>query len=309
MTKFFTVIALLAVATSLPAEENDALNSAIAEAIAEQTMPFRLQVNCANAESRRSLVLYDGVVGAWNGERQVRLPASQREEMLRMLLDADFAAFDERYGEQKRADKQEAPLRVSCRISLTINYIEKTSVQLLNGEQSSKLLGLAAGLLDLVEPLAANGETTSSLTEALVKIEDGVIEGQLLALRLLRLPATGERGYIVRIDGGQLTRQPYSPGDLVGELESQPLEECDMQALVKALNEARVWDLPLNLRHNEPVEFEIGVLDVRHTVLARSSFRNVDPDAKARLVGLVEQIEQLPLGCTPSATTGAVRRP
>lgn len=288
-------MASLFLATSLAAAGSDALNNAIEIAVDDPNTPFQLDVYCTDIQNRRSLTVFQGTVGVWNGERQVRLHADDRRALLQLLLDSGFADFEERYGEQRKADKQEAPLRATCRVSIAIAGHEKTSVQLLDGEQSPDLLGLAAALLDRIEPRGADGIVATSLEDGLVNLASGALAPELLELRLLRLPEDSRvaTGFILRVRGGKISRQPYAPGDLVGEIDTRPLDACMARELVSALNNARVWDLPRNLRHEGTAELELAVLGSRYSVSARSSFRNADADTQLRFERMVERIESL----------------
>jgi len=275
------------------------LNDVIESAVNDPNTSFQLDVYCTDVQSRRSLTIFHGTVGVWNGERQVRLHADDRRALLQLLHDAGFASFEARYGGQKKADKQEAPLRVTCRVYLELAGREKTSIQLLEGEQSSELIGLAGGLLDVVEPRAANGVVAATLDDGLAKIADGVLAPEIIELRLLQLPkdTTARPGSILRIRGGNISRQPYAPGKLVGEVDSSPLDACVTREVVAALIDARAWDLPRNLRREGTTELDVGVLGSRVSVLARSSFRNAEADAQARFERMIDRLEGLQAEC------------
>lgn len=285
-------MASLILATNLAAADSDALHVAIESAVNDPNTPFQLDVFCSDVQSHRSLTVFRGTVGVWNGERQVRLQADVRRALLQLLLDTGFASFEARYGGQKKADKQEAPLRVTCRVSIAIAGIDKMSIQLLDGDQSPELLGLAAALLDQIEPRAANGITVTSLEDGLAKLSSGALAPVLLELRLLRLPEDRDAasGLILRIRGGELSRQPYAPGDFVGDIDTRPIDDCVVRDFVDSLKDARVWDLPRNLRHEGTAELEVAVLGSRYSVSARPSFRSADADEQARFERMVERL-------------------
>ncbi len=290
---------LLAFAACHATAESNALQAVIRGAIDDPDTPFQLEVFCTDEQSRRSLVVFRGAIGVWNDERQVRLLADDRRALLQLLLDAGFTEFEARYGEQEKAEKQEGPVRIICQVSIAIAGREKASVQLLDGEQSPDLLGLAAALLDRIEPRAAGGMAATGLEDGLMKLSDGALAPELLELRLLRLfdDETPASGYIVRIRGGKISRQPYVPGDRVGDVDSRPLDGCAVRGLIDALADARVWDLPRNLRHGGFAELEVAVLGSRHIVSARSGFRSADAETQGRFGQMLERIECFSAEC------------
>ncbi len=290
---------LFAFAACHATAESDALQAVIRGAIDDPDTPFQLDVFCTDVQSRRSLVVFRGAIAVWNGERQVRLIADDRRALLQLLLDAGFADFEARYGKLEKADKQEAPLRITCRIGIAIAGREKASLQLHDGEQSPDLLGLAAALLDRIEPRAADGIAVTSLEDGLFNLSEGTLAPELLDLRLLRLPddESATSGYILRVRGGEISRQPYAPGDFVGDVDSRPLDGCAVPELINALADARVWDLPRNLRHEETAELEIAVLGSRHVVSARSGFRSADAETLGRFEQMLERIESFSAEC------------
>ena len=286
------------------------MRGAIQGAIKDPDTPFQLEVFCTDVQSRRSLVVFRGTIGVWNGERQVRLDAGDRRALLQLLLDADFAGFEARYGGQNKADKQEAPLRAACRVRIAVAGIEKESTQMLDGEQSPELLGLATALLDLVEPRAIDGIAASNLENGLANLASRALAPELLELRLLRLyeDKSDPTGFILRIRGGQFSHQPYVPGELVGDIDSRPLDSCVLHQLVSALMEAQVWNVPRNLNYKGTTELEVAVLGFHYSVSARSSFRSADTAVQSRFQRLIDRIERI-VACVNEVscckTTGA----
>ena len=295
------LLTFLVLATSLPvsvaaASDASALAASIEAELAAAATSFRLDVDCTDADAHRSLKVFKGTVAIWNRDRQILLSQEDSAELLGMLLDADFASFDARYGGRQKSDKEEAPLRVSCRIYLRLRDLEKSSVQLLDGEQSDALLGLAGQLLDRVEKHAEHGITASSLQDGLVKLANEVLAPEVLSLRLLWLPADGDdrSGYIFRVEGGDVSRQSYVPGESIGTEEKKRLKSCEAGKLIRVLNETRVWDLPTNVRQAGSTELDISVLGRRKSVIGRSSFRATDDEARAAFAALLEGLKALP---------------
>jgi len=292
-------ITLLVIAACHAKAESDALHTVIDSAVDDPNTPFQLDVFCTDAQSKRVLTVFRGAIAVWNEKRQVTLQAHERRALLQLLLGAGFADFQDRYGGQRKDDKQEAPLRIICSVSIKIAGYEKASVQLFDGEQSPDLLGLANALLDSIEPRAADGVVAQSLEEGLLKLADGEIAPEVLELRVLRLPEdrTVANGYILRIKGGEISRQPYAPGEFVGDIDAGPIDDCGMSELVAALNSGRIWATPRNLRFDGIAELDVAVLGSRYSVSARSSFLSAEADTQARFERMIERLERLPSEC------------
>ncbi len=113
--------------------------------------PYFLQVNCTDQKGIRSFELFPVAPRSGNRRSQIMLPPSARSNLLETLADRNFTGFESRYGGREQPAKSAAPARVTCRIRIEIQNLEKSSVQMTGGEQSAQLLNLAAELLDHAE--------------------------------------------------------------------------------------------------------------------------------------------------------------
>lgn len=287
------------------ADQAPALTRAIQAAQDDPDIPFHLEVDCTDDEASRSLKVFRGEIAVWNRERQITLDSGKRRVLLELLFDARFPDFGARYGGRPKADKEEAALRVSCRIHLSVGGLQKTSVQLFEGEQSAELLGLAGKLLDRIAPHAADGVGASDLEDGLAKLANGALAPELLEFRLLWLPRDTETqaGFILRVQGGDISRQAYAPGRLVEAPDRQRIASCQMSEMLAALMVAKVWNLPVNLQREGLTELEVAVLGHRKTVIARSSFRSGGNDAQTGFEVLMAQLELQPAGCVAPRTS------
>lgn len=276
--------------------ERDPLTAALEAARQNPQAPFELRVDCTDEEGRRSLRVIRGSVAVWGNERQLRLTDNERDRLLDTLLDADFAEFDARYGETRKAEKQEAPLRVSCRVLVALEGLEKSSVQIMDGKQSEKLLGLAQSLLDLIEPRAAAGIAADSVEDGLAKLASGTLAPEVLELRMVTLPDAGTdaAGSILRIEGGRISRQAYTPGRTVGDVRSSELSPADFCLVLDALQDAAFQELPINLAADSFTEIELGILGRRKTVVARSTFRPAAAGQQAAFTDMLALLGTLP---------------
>ena len=96
------------------------------------------------------------------------------------------------------------------------------------------------------------------------------------------LPAgdSSNSGSILRVIGGQISRQAYTPGQAIAEQISEPLEQEQYTKLLAALNNAQLPGLPGNLWSDDQVELEVQVLAFKKVVLARR-FTRFDAVAQA----------------------------
>jgi hypothetical protein len=249
-----------------------AITASIEQARQDPVAPFQLTVNCTDQKGIRALELFASGAAIWNRKSQIRVPDSIRSALLGSLLEAGFAGFARQYGGQKKADKAEAaPLKVTCRIALQLDDLEKSSVQAAYGEQNAALLSLAATLLDQVEDLSANGVAAKNLQDGIAKLSKAELAPEALRVRMLRLPAESSKsgGFILRAESGRLSRQAYSPGESVASPVWSQFEPEQFDSMIKAINSANFDTLPINLPGSGHVEIEIQVLQHRKTVTSR----------------------------------------
>ena len=146
---FLCAFLLLCCASCAVASDDDVsapnrLATSLQHALEIPETPYHLQVNCTDNKGNRSFELFSGGVTVWNRRSQIILPETSRSKLLTTLIERDFAGFDEIYGGQERPEKSAAPARISCRVWLEIENLEKSSVQMAGGDQSAKLSDLAA---------------------------------------------------------------------------------------------------------------------------------------------------------------------
>jgi hypothetical protein len=283
----FIGVALLMAATPGAAVGDEAAESGEIAAALEaardaETPRFHLIVHRTDRSGQRSLEVFPSGVGIWNGRAQISLPPEARASLLEILRGRGFAAMAPSFGGKVPPSLEQAALRVTCRVALEIGGLEKTSVQLADGEQSAELAALADDLLDRAEPLAAEGVTAESLDDALAKVASGVLAAEVLRLRLMWLPAAGD-GEILTMRNGRESRRLYDPGRRIGEAKETELSGERVATVAKALLDCDVSTLPVNLWSGDHVELEVGALGHRTTVIAREFSRLAgDPPGEAR---------------------------
>lgn len=315
MTMRFAGLSTLLVAVALAAptplqagsdsapEPAEALAHAIAAARDDAAAGFKLRVeSTGEATGFRSLEVFLSGVAIFNGRIQVKLSAEVRGALLGTLLEQGFPRFEAKYGGRPRPQREGAALRVIRRVTFEIGELSKSSVQLDTGERSAELRKLAEDLLDLVAPLVKKGVTADDLADGLGKLASGALAPETMSLRFVELPPGNEPGSILRMAGGTLTRQDYSPGRVVGDPEALPLGQERFTTMVTAIRTAQLEKLPVNLWSLSHFELEVQVLEHRKTVVARS-FSRLSPDENSkeqqRFEQLVKKLRALESSPTP----------
>jgi hypothetical protein len=260
--------------------DSEGLAAALQRAAAVQGSPFHLQVNCTDQKGIRSLELYSSGTAIWNRRSQLKLPAAARTDLLNTLINQGFAQFEDSYGGRERPAKAAAATRISCRILIEIEDLQKSSVHKAGGEQSTMLTSLAGDLLDQGERYAHNGVTPGDLHNAIDMLSNGQLAPETLRLRFVDLPRRDNTnpGSILLLSGGEMSHQAYSPGKAIAGQKAKPIEPGQFHRLTSALQAAQITSLPGNLWSDDQLEFEIEILTHKKVVLARQ-FTRLDPKA------------------------------
>jgi len=260
--------------------------------------PYLLQVDCTDQKGNRAFELFPGGAAIWNRRSQILLTPAARSDLLKRLLERGYPGFEDSYGGRDLPVKSAAPARISCSIRIDIQGLQKSSVQMAGGEQYAPLLELAAELLDEAERFAGSAVTPVDLGDALDKLSAGQLAPQLLQLRFLELPGpdNNEPGTLLRIVGGQLSRQAYRQGHAPEAPTLQPLRQADFSGLLAALQAVQLPGLPANLWSENQVELEVQVLAHKKVVLARRFSRleaNTQAPAQQRFDKLLVVLREL----------------
>jgi hypothetical protein len=263
--------------------------AALEAADGQDPPPYHLIVHRTDDAGQRSLELFPSGVAIWDHRVQITVPPAVRASLLEILRERKFAGLAPSYGGKRTPEAKEAALRVSCRVALELDGLEKSSVQLADGEQSAELAALADALLDRVEPLAAKGVAAEDLDDGLRKLAESKLAAEAFHLRFVRLPKEGD-GEIFSMRDGLESRKAYAPGRHIGDESVSEITSERLAAVVEALLDADVASLPVNLWSDEHVEVEVGVLGHRTTVIGRDFGRlasEKDSDAGKRFAALV----------------------
>lgn len=275
-----------------------AFDKALEKAAGDASVPFGFSIHCREEDGIRSARLYPGGVAVWGGKLQIRVGSDLRRLLLNDLQSSGFSSFAPRYGGKSEAERSAGPLRVSCRVEAAVDGLQKESVQLADGEQSPALAGLAASLLDRLEPLASGGVGADSLEDGLEKVAVGALAPDILSVRLVRMPekSSDADGDIVRIDSARWSWQAYRPGKAGAASDWNPLPAGFASEFADVVVRAQFWTLPVNVPGTGHSEIELRLLDHRKTVVSRA-FTRIEPGSmtteKERFDAVVSAIGRL----------------
>jgi hypothetical protein len=282
-----------------PSPAADLLSSRLEQA-REEASPsaFRLRVNCRGERGARTVEVFPSGVAVWDLRTQVVLDEGTRRDLLDLLAERGFPALEPQYGGRLDPARPQAAVRVVCRVALELDGLDKSSIQLAEGEQSAQLHALANDLLDRVAAHAPKGVTARDLADGLQKLALGALLPEGFELRFLDLPAAGGEtaGVILRVQADVLSLQPYAPGHEVGEAVSRHLVEDELPSLVETLVQADFAALPVNLWSDDQLEIEVRVLGHGRTIYARPFSRLAGERpvvAQERLAQLVAVLRSL----------------
>lgn len=297
MKRVRIVIWALLLASSLGLEASESKTNfevALRAAAIDPAVEFSLEVRCTDRKGPRLMTLYPSGVMIWNGRRQARLDEQQRKGLAKALVDAGFAGFEDHYGGKPAVLKTGAPLSILCSIGVTAAGQEKYSYQDLNGERSSIFMSLASTLLDQVEKLGEMGKSAESLADGLDKLSDGRLAPEAFEMLLLRLSdQDANASVILEAKGGRLSRQPYRPGDEMGEKQTRALTQAWLLEAIEAVRAADLLSMPSAMPANNRYRLELSVLENRVSVQARPSHFDFSTDtvqAGQKLESLAETL-------------------
>jgi len=289
----------------LDSREAQAMSEALSRAIERGWESLHLLTRCPPSARLDSVEVFGSGVGVWNSSRQFAMPADAIRRTLSLLRDAGFAAMPAA-PRGERGSREEGPrlprpgTEVTCQISLELDGLEKTVVQIRKGDQSEDLRELAAALLDLSRGHAERGITPTGLADALVKVASGELAPELLSLSVQRKPMAGQegRGWLLAVRRQRAEVRPFTPGEGLGEARGASLDAPEIRALAELLTRDRLPTMPANLWSDVYTDLEVSVMRWGKSIQARR-FDGLKPDALGQqqeafdhLVGRLTQLSQ-----------------
>jgi len=240
---------------------------------------LRIDVFWSSAGRATSARVFGDGIGTWQGEVQFQLPKDRVLEILRLLEKSGFAAMPDRFGEDEEGEKDEGP-RLRGQLMVRAGAARKTTIQLVDGEQSKPFAGLVEKILQICEGPARSGVRPTSLDDALRLVAADRLSPRMLEATVQRRPgapgAPGVPGWLLRLDGldarveRMVTGQPPATGP------ARALSGTEFHALAALLSEAEPSTLPQSLYAESYTDLTVRVMKYSRTVAGRR-YRRMNP--------------------------------
>jgi hypothetical protein len=250
----------------------DHLSAGLDARIAGHRSPadFRIQVEWPHDGILTSCWIYGDGIGMWNRQIQFRIPAAEVRSIMKEVRQSGFGSLPEVFGENEGGEAE-----LKGRITVSLGATTKTILQRPDGPQSPKLQGLAEFVFGVGQEPSRHGATTTSLADALRKIEAGTLSPEVfevLAQRKIDHPSkdtdANEQSWILRINGTRVSGSAMRPGSLPSQRELRLTKE-QFRELLAMLQKADPASLPKNLWAPQYTVLRIQALNQTSQVSAR----------------------------------------
>jgi len=250
---------------------------------------LRVRVDWLRSSAMTSAEVYGSGAGIFEDRVALHLSDSDLRAVVRAIAQSHFAAMPSRFGE---ADSDFMKMR--GRITVDVDRIGKSVVQIDQGPQSEPLAILAAEIITVAERASRRGVTADSLPDALSRLASGGIPPETIRLTVQRRddrPSPAERGFLLRLRGREAVARQFTNG--YGPPRRLVLGDAEFAQLAVALRETDPAALPENLYAPMYTDFRIEILGRSRDLQARP-YSGVSPATHgARQVAFDNLIERL----------------
>jgi hypothetical protein len=210
--------------------------------------------------------LFGNGVGIWKREKQIRLSRAQVLDVLKAIERARFGAMPDQFGEEEGGEheKNEGP-RLKGQLVVRAGAVRKSTLQLVDGEQSQALARLIERILQLCEGPARKGVGAASMGEALRLLAAGALAPELLEVTAQRRPDpkgpdTTGAGWTLRLAGLRVSEEPDR---------SLVLSEEAFHEFATLLSDASPETLPQSLYAASYTDVTVAILKYSRTIAGR----------------------------------------
>ena len=253
----------------------DPITSALEARIQGKTGLGDVQVDVfwsRDGKATTARIFGDGV-GIWQREAQFELSNARVLDILKVIHKARFGSMPDRFGEDEDGEKNEGP-RLKGRLVVRAGTARKSTLQLVDGEQSEGFSRLVEKILEICRGPARKGIGAASMTDALGLLASGRLSAQVLEAAFQRRPDPKSRGgpaqgWTLRLAGLHVTEQRINPGkppSPARELELSPAELRELAALLSAADPSA---LPQSLYAANYTDFTIEIFKYSRTITGR----------------------------------------
>jgi hypothetical protein len=278
------------------AEERPGTNEPLERRIEQMnrgaSMPgLRVRVDWVRSGAMTTAEVYGNGAGIYDDRIALRLSPSDLSAVVRALVQSRFAAMPSRFGE---ADSDF--MKMQGRVTVDVDRIGKSVIQMERGPQSEPLAILAAEIITVAEHASSGGVTVDSLSDALAKLAGGSIPPEAIRLTVQRRddrPSPTERGWLLRLRGREAVARAFAAATGYGPPRRLVLADDEFAQLAASLRETNPSTLPENLYAPMYTDFRIDILGRSRDLQARP-YSGVSPTTHgARQVAFDALIERL----------------
>ncbi len=229
----------------------------------------RLDVFWSGAGRATTARVFGDGVGVWQGEAQFELPKARVLEILELLRKARFGSMPDRFGEDEEGEKDKGP-RLRGRLVVRAGAARKTTVQLVNGDQSKAFAKLVEKILRICEGPAQTGVRATSLDDGLRLVAAGRLSPRVLEAAVQRRPdPPGTPGWTLRIEGRDARLERSEAGRPPAPGPARALSEEEFHDLATLLAGAEPATLPQSLYAESYTDLTLQVMRYTRTVAGR----------------------------------------
>ncbi len=217
-------------------------------------------------------VFGDGV-GIWQREAQFQLSRARVLDILRVIQGARFGSMPDQFGEGEEGRKNEGP-RLKGRLVVRAGAARKSTLQLVDGEQSERFSRLVEKILEICRGPARKGIGAASMTDALGLLASGGLSPEVLEVAFQRRLDPKDRGgsgpnWTLRLEGLHATEEQLDSGKPQSPGRALVLSPGEFRGLAALLSESGPSSLPQSLYAASYTDFTIEVFKYSRTITGR----------------------------------------
>ena len=237
----------------------------------------RLDAFWSGAAGATTARVFGDGVGVWQDETQFELPKAGVLEILELLRKARFGSMPDQFGEDEEGEKDKGP-RLRGRLVVRVGAVRKTTVQLVNGDQSKAFARLVEKILRIGEGPARTGVRAASLDDGLRLVAAGRLSPRVLEAAVQRRPDTpGTPGWTLRIEGRDARLERSEAGRPPAADRARTLSEEEFHDLAALLAAAEPSTLPQSLYAGSYTDLTLRLMKYTRTIAGRK-FRGMTPE-------------------------------
>ncbi len=233
----------------------------------------RIDVFWSHGRQAVTARIFGSGVGIWKRKRQFHLSNSEVLDILRLLVKAQFGSMPDRFGEDEDDEHHEGP-RLKGRLAVHAGAADKSSLQLVDGEQSKAFSRLVEKILAICEVPARRGVSAASMTDALHLLASGTLAPEVLEAtfqrRLTRGTGEAAPGWILRLVGREVSDEPVEASRAAAAPAARlELTEKEFRELAGLLASAEPSTMPQSLYAPGYTDLRIEILGYSRAIAGR----------------------------------------